>query len=182
MLIVGLGNPGLKYHWTRHNAGALALDALRQHWQCTDFVHNKKTQALVSIGRLGRHKVILARPESFMNESGVSVQKLLHFFKVPVSKLVVLHDDKDLPLQTIRLKPYGKESGSGGQNGVHSVIQHVGTSSFARIKIGVANDTLHKKDTADFVLEKFTATERALLPDIFEAVAQAAETLLKPAK
>ena len=177
-LIVGLGNPGRKYTKTRHNAGFLFLDFLSDEELLPDFKLREKFHASISTATLENGDAVFAKPQTFMNESGRAVQALLKFYKLKPKDLLVIHDDKDLPFGTVRFKKSGLESGDGGHNGVKSIIAALGTSTFARLKIGVANDHLYKKDTADFVLEKFTAEEEKKLPDLFLQAKKSAESYL----
>src|SRR3989339_928868 len=162
-LLVGLGNPGKEYEKTRHNMGGRVLDALK-----LDFHLEKKFQAEIYV-KTGRDlsptdkPFILCKPQTFMNNSGMAVRAVADYYKISPSDIIVIHDDKDLPLGTIRLR---KKGSSGGHNGVQSIIDHLGTSSFTRLKIGVANELTEKNDTTQFVLDKFSKAEEKLLPKI----------------
>ncbi len=165
-LIIGLGNPGKQYERTRHNAGFMALDLLAG---TTEFMLQKKFQAEIATLEIDGQKVIAAKPQTFMNESGLSTRALVDFYKLSPAKVVVVHDDKDIPLGKFRVQ---KDRGAAGHNGVASIIEHLGTKDFWRIRIGVATMEYPIEDTAEFVLGKFAkeelaqlheATERALL-------------------
>ena len=181
-LIVGLGNPGRTYTKTRHNVGFLFLDYFAAQELFPDFTKRAKFFAAMSASTIDGEEVILAKPQTFMNESGRAVAALVKFYKIAPKDLLVVHDDKDLPFETVRLKKAGVESGPGGHNGVKSIIAALGTNTFARLKIGVANDVLFKKDTADFVLEKFSKTEEKALLTILEHAKKSAQSCLQLAK
>ncbi len=154
-LIVGLGNPGKQYAKTRHNVGFRVIAAL-------------PTQP----------NVIYLKPDTFMNNSGTAVKAAMHYYKISLPDVLVVFDDKDLPLGTIRFRTKGS---SGGHNGVQSIIDHLGNSQFARLKIGTApadpNEVIH--DTTDYVLGKFTKEEEKQLPDIIEQAAQKVKEWIK---
>ncbi|MHB1296132.1 MAG: aminoacyl-tRNA hydrolase [Anaerolineae bacterium] len=144
-LIVGLGNPGREYAKTRHNVGFQCVDALAEAHQIA--LGKKRFCAVFGEGRIGEHRVILARPLTFMNESGRAVGPLAHWYKIPPTQVLVIHDDLDLPLGRIRLRPGGS---SGGHRGVASVIETLGTGDFPRLRIGIGRPELG--DPVDYVL------------------------------
>lgn len=156
-LIVGLGNPGREYRLTRHNMGFMAVDALAQAWHLS----NQKVQskAIILTGTFAGNKVILAKPQTFMNLSGQAVSGLLNFYKIPLDHLLVAHDDIDLPFGTIRIRPGG---GSAGQKGVGSIIERLGTQEFARMRLGVGRPP-GQMDSADYVLKSFSKEDEAFL-------------------
>jgi PTH1 family peptidyl-tRNA hydrolase len=167
-LIVGLGNPGKKYEGTRHNAGFLALEYLRNEWGFPTFRENNSFQAECSEGRIGNEKIILTRPLTFMNDSGNAVQTLMHFYKIETNDLTVVHDDIDISLGSIR---ESFDSRSAGHNGVEDIIAKIGAKDFLRFRIGIrtarvaSGDTSF--DTAQFVLDAFPPEERALIGSLF---------------
>lgn len=171
-LIVGLGNPGKQYERTRHNVGFVIVDELKNNEQGTI---NKKLQAETLKTEVGGKRVILAKPTTFMNNSGVAVQSLLTFYKLKPNSLIVIHDDKDIPLGETRVQI---NRGAGGHNGVQSIIDHLGTKDFTRIRVGVApsDKTIH--DTADFVLGKFTKDEQKVLKGVIKNVVAEVCTML----
>lgn len=171
-LIIGLGNPGKKYERTRHNAGWLFIDRLAGD---APFKAETKNQAAVLKTTLNGRRVLLAKPLTFMNNSGSAVALLLHFYKLTPNALIVVHDDKDIPLGEFRIQT---NRGAGGHNGVLSIIEHLGTKDFTRVRLGVAptEKTIH--DTADFVLGKLTAGEQTALRAVFDNVRQEIETLV----
>jgi PTH1 family peptidyl-tRNA hydrolase len=178
-LLVGLGNPGRKYAGTRHNAGAMVLEALirRSGDALGPLKENKKLKGLVSKGRLADTGAVLLFPTTYMNLSGEAVQAAASFYKIPPERTLLIFDDKDIPLGQLRLRP---EGGAGGHNGVKSVIQRLGTQRFPRLRVGIGGAAADRAgDTADFVLGKPSKAERAALEDAVSRAAAAAETVLR---
>lgn len=173
-LLVGLGNPGPTYGQTRHNIGYLVADRLAARLGSTFKVH-KRSGAEIVTGRVCGHPVVLAKPRTYMNESGRQVGPLAKFYSVPPADVVVIHDDLDLDFGCIRLKRGG---GEGGHNGLRSVVAALGTKDFQRVRIGIGRPP-GRKDPAAFVLEKFNSAERAEVPAICEQAADAAELLIE---
>ncbi|MCW2686026.1 MAG: peptidyl-tRNA hydrolase [Mycobacterium sp.] len=174
LLVVGLGNPGPNYAKTRHNLGFVVVDLLAERIGSKFKVH-KKSGAEITTGRLGGRSVVLAKPRTYMNESGRHVASLAKFYSVPPADIVVIHDELDIDFGRIRLKLGG---GEGGHNGVRSVASALGTKDFQRVRIGIGRPP-GRKDPAAYVLENFTATERAEVPTICEQAADATELLLE---
>jgi PTH1 family peptidyl-tRNA hydrolase len=164
-IIVGLGNPGRKYERTRHNAGFMAVDELARDLRFS--LTQEKYHALIGKGKVGVDEVLLGKPQTFMNESGRSVGAILRYTAATVADLIVVHDDLDLPLGTVRVKPGG---GHGGHNGLRSIIEHLGTPGFIRIRVGIGRPPADR-DAADYVLSPFLPEERQ---GVLDAVAQAA--------
>ncbi len=172
-IIVGLGNPGLKYAGTRHNTGFSALIGISDKFDIP--VNKKQCKALVGHGFIADEKVVLAMPQTYMNLSGESVSELLNFYKCTPDDLIVLYDDVDLDVGVIRLR--GKGS-AGGHNGIKSIIELIGTDTFDRVKIGVG----HKPedwDLADHVLARFSPEDRKTMQDSIERSVLAVEELIK---
>ena len=170
-LIVGLGNPGLSYKKTRHNAGFQALDALAERLGVR--VKTKGFSALYGEGRIGGERVILCKPQTYMNLSGDAVQQLLHFYKLAPDRLVVLYDDIDLPIGSMRIRANGS---AGSHNGMRSIISCIHSEDFARIRIGVGKDeSLMLKD---YVLKRPSKDEQKTLNEVFEHAADAAELIV----
>ena len=167
-IIVGLGNPGRKYERTRHNAGFMALDELAQNLHCD--VAQDKYHALIGKARIDSEAAVLAKPQTYMNDSGRAVAAILRETYATVSDLMVIHDELDLPLGTVRMKIGG---GHGGHNGLRSLIEFLGSPDFIRIRIGIGRPALNM-DPADYVLSPFLAEEH---PAVSEAVAKAAEAV-----
>ncbi|MFV8049836.1 aminoacyl-tRNA hydrolase [Mycobacterium sp. 48b] len=173
LLVVGLGNPGPAYAKTRHNIGFMVADVLAARIGSAFKVH-KKSGAEVITGRLAGAPVVLAKPRCYMNESGRQVGPLAKFYSVPPGRIVVIHDELDIDFGRIRLKVGG---GEGGHNGLRSVASALGSKDFQRVRIGVGRPP-GRKDPAAFVLESFTAAERAEVPTICEQAADATELLI----
>jgi len=153
-LIVGLGNPGKKYIDTRHNAGWHLLDTIvRDHSEFR--FDEKRNRALIARGKLADVGVALVKPQTFMNLSGEAVGPLARFYKVPPERILVAYDDVDLPPATLRLRPKG---GAGGQKGMRSIIQHLGTEEFPRMRLGIGRPP-GKMPTEAYVLQKFKPDE-----------------------
>nr|WP_243108444.1 aminoacyl-tRNA hydrolase [Maliibacterium massiliense] len=148
VMIVGLGNPGLQYEKTRHNAGFIAVDALASRYGIAFKMH--KARALVGQGQIEGRRVMLVKPQTFMNASGEAVGALVRYYRFGPAQLVVLYDDIDLPAGALRVRPSG---GAGTHNGMRSVLAHVGDEHFARIRIGVGAPP-RGYDLADYVLGK----------------------------
>jgi PTH1 family peptidyl-tRNA hydrolase len=168
LLIIGLGNPGKEYARTRHNAGFLLVDYLKEKYAFPDFEFNKKLNCETSKKAAANGEVMLIKPQTFMNESGRAIRAVLDFYKIKPENMVVLHDEIDLPLGTYKIT---NNSSSAGHNGVQDIIDHIGTQNFRRIRVGIANEDLRAKiEPGDFVLQKFTDEElseiSALFPEI----------------
>jgi PTH1 family peptidyl-tRNA hydrolase len=167
-IIVGLGNPGRKYERTRHNAGFMAVDALATSLGVD--ITQEKLHALIGRVRIGSVEAIVAKPQTYMNESGRAVGAILRDIYATVSDLIVIHDELDLPLGAVRVKVGG---GHGGHNGLRSIIEHLGSSDFIRIRVGIGRP-LPGMDSADYVLSPFFREE---LQSASAAVTRAAEAV-----
>lgn len=172
-LVVGLGNPGPGYAATRHNVGQMVLDELAERGRLTFKSH--KTNATVAEGRIapGGPRYILAKPNTFMNVSGGPVAQLLRFYSLEPSQLIVVHDELDIPFDTLKLKFGG---GHGGHNGVRDVISAIGTGDFTRVRVGVGRPP-GSSAAADHVLKGFSSTERKTLPNLVADAADAVEQI-----
>jgi peptidyl-tRNA hydrolase, PTH1 family len=172
-VIVGLGNPGIRYRTTRHNAGFLAIDFLREHFGLPEFESERKFRALVSTGNTERGKLLLVKPETYMNESGESVRGLLDFYKLTPASLIVIHDDVDIAPGKMKQTA---ASSSAGHNGVENIIDRLGTKDFMRFRLGIGRPPEPGKDTASYVLEPFSSEDlvvlRALFPELAEKIQQ----------
>jgi PTH1 family peptidyl-tRNA hydrolase len=173
LLVVGLGNPGPQYAKTRHNVGFMVADLLAERLGAPFKVHKRSGAEIVS-GRLGNRSVVVAKPRTFMNESGRHIGPLAKFYSVSPADMIVIHDELDIDFGKIRLKLGG---GEGGHNGLRSVANALGTKDFQRVRIGIGRPP-GRKDPAAFVLEPFTAAERAELATICELAADATELLI----
>lgn len=167
-VIVGLGNPGREYRFTRHNAGFMVIDFLCESLGIK--LSRMQSKALAGSGVLEGRKIILAKPQTFMNLSGQSVSGLVRFYKIPLSNLLIIHDDLDLPLGTLRLRPGG---GSAGQKGLASTIQQLGTQNFPRMRVGIGRPP-GQMVAADYVLQDFSSADRQTLSLVLDRAEQAA--------
>ncbi len=172
-LIAGLGNPGKKYEGTRHNTGFAALDHLALQWGIG--VTRAKFDALTGTGTAGGARVLLMKPQTFMNLSGVAIQKAADFYKVPAQHIIVLFDDISLAPGKLRVRPSGS---AGGHNGIKSIISAVG-QEFPRVKIGVGERPRPEYDLADWVLSRFTAQEWGAVESRFDDVCDAVLMITK---
>lgn len=155
-LIVGLGNPGKQYDKTRHNVGFACVDEFVDSQKGT-WVHKKQFKASVCELRLGQSRVVVIKPDTFMNLSGEAVQAVQHLYKIANNKTIVVHDELDIPFGQIRTKTGG---GAAGHNGIKSLTTHIG-ADFGRVRVGIANDQAKLVDSADFVLQRFNKEELA---------------------
>ena len=172
-LIVGLGNPGDQYRHTRHNFGFMVIDRLAEKLAVS--LKKVKFKALLAETKLDGQALILAKPMTFMNDSGRAVGPLLRFFKVPPDHLLVVHDDLDLPLGSLRLRPTGS---SGGQRGVASIIATLGTQDFPRLRLGISRPP-GQMDPVAYVLQNFTPAEAELKEMVLNQAADAALTFIR---
>jgi len=171
-LIVGLGNPGPSYSGHRHNVGAMVVDELAV--RTNGSLRSHKARAAAAEVRVDAQRAIIAKPLTFMNESGGPVAGLLSFYKVPVENLVVIHDELDIPFAEVRLKLGG---GEGGHNGLRSVTKSVGTRDYLRVRVGIGRPP-GRMDAADYVLHDFSSTERSEVPLLISDAADAVERLV----
>lgn len=174
-LLLGLGNPGNEYAATRHNVGFRAVETFVKSHAFTVFKFEKKFRAEITVGTLGERKIIIAKPQTFMNLSGEAARALVDFYKIPTTNVIAVFDDKDLPFGMLRLRTDG---GSGGHNGVKSLIAHLG-ANFTRVRVGVANELLAHHPTDAFVLSRFAADEEKALPPLLTRAADAATAILE---
>jgi PTH1 family peptidyl-tRNA hydrolase len=165
-LIVGLGNPGADYVKTRHNAGFLLVEKLAERWKAA-WKTGRKFQARVSRAERAGTTVLLAEPQTFMNLSGEAVGALVKFYHAPLRNVLIVVDDADLPLGEIRLRPGG---GTGGHHGLESVMQHLGSREYARLRIGIGRQGEARQITGH-VLGKFSAGDSALLEKVLDRAA-----------
>lgn len=162
-LIVGLGNPGKEYENTRHNAGFVVCERIISNERLTI---NKTTKLHCDVAK-GKD-FIVTMPTTFMNESGVAVRAVMDFYKLQPQDIIVIHDDKDIPLGEYRIQT---DRSAAGHNGIKSIIEHLGTQNFTRVRIGVATEEMKKyPDTADFVLGHFGKEEKKILEAVIEKI------------
>ncbi len=167
-LLVGLGNPGREYKDNRHNVGFMTIDRLAVRLNARGM--KVQSKAIVITAAYEERKLILAKPQTFMNLSGQSVQGLAHFYKIPLTNLMMISDDLDLPFGTIRIRASG---GPGGQRGMASTIEHLGTKDFPRLRIGIGRPP-GRMDPAAYVLQDFPKAEAQLLSEVLDHAADAA--------
>nr|NIS41060.1 aminoacyl-tRNA hydrolase [Desulfuromonadales bacterium] len=172
-LILGLGNPGPRYELTRHNAGFLVVDNLAEKHRISLSQH--KHRALYGRGEIQGVPVVVAKPMAYMNQSGKPAKALLSAFKIPPEKVLVVHDDIDLPLGKVKKKFKG---GDAGQLGVRSLLDELGTDRFARLRVGIGRPE-NKEDTVDYVLSSFEEDEIGPLNQVIEQALELIETTLK---
>lgn len=172
-LVVGLGNPGREYRDTRHNIGFMVIDQLCKEMGVS--MTRVQSRALVAAGKLEGQKIVLAKPQTFMNLSGQAVSGLVRFYKVPLEQLIVAHDDLDLPLGTLRLRPGG---GSAGQKGMESIIRQLSTQNFARLRMGIDRPP-GQMDAAAYVLQHFTRAEQEVVGLVLDRAASAVRTFVR---
>ncbi|MFH1656633.1 MAG: aminoacyl-tRNA hydrolase [Candidatus Nealsonbacteria bacterium] len=174
IIIIGLGNSGIKYNNTRHNIGFKVIDQFAEKKNFPEFKLSKKFNSLISQYNLNNKKIVLAKPQTFMNESGKAVKSLTNFYKTKKTELIVIHDDIDLPTEKIKIS---KDRGSAGHKGIESIISEIGNKNFIRFRIGIQS---HKKinTTEKFVLQKFTKQEINILKNITKKTIEAIEFLI----
>jgi PTH1 family peptidyl-tRNA hydrolase len=179
-LIVGLGNPGIEYQFTPHNAGFLAIDRIAE--RCGATVANRRNKALTATAKLAGFDVVLAKPETYMNLSGLAIAALAEDLEIdPLQDMIVLYDEVDLPLGAVRLRERGS---SAGHNGARSVSGALGSDEWLRVRIGVSPEDAEaasrvRKRSADFVLTPFRKKELVVLDEVLDRVAEAVEVVLK---
>jgi PTH1 family peptidyl-tRNA hydrolase len=172
-LVVGLGNPGPEYAGNRHNVGQMVLDDLAARFSGAFKAH--KTNARVAEGRLvpGGTRFVLAKPNSYMNNSGGPVAGLLSYYSLDPAHLIVVHDELDIPFDSLKIKQGG---GHGGHNGLRDIIAATGSNDFTRVRVGIGRPP-GRLSAADFVLQDFSAAERKTLPNLLDEAADAVEAI-----
>ena len=171
--IVGLGNPGLQYENTRHNVGFMTIDYLANKYDID--VRKSKFKSLYGQGEISGHKVMLIKPQTYMNNSGEAVRELRNFYKFDIDKLIVIYDDIDIDFGTIRIR---KKGSAGSHNGMKSIIYQIQDDQFPRIKVSIGKKP-EKWDLANFVLSGFSKEEAEILEDEIRIAAEAIEIILK---
>ena len=173
-LIIGLGNPGEKYEKTRHNAGFLTVDKLVSSSKYPGLSTQSKFNAEISQGTIDDEKIILAKPQTFMNNSGQAVKAIVDYYKIDLENIIVIHDDLDIPIGEYKIS---KNKNSGGHKGVQSIIDYLGTKDFTRIRIGIMTEN-KKTPTEKFVLERFSREEMEIVERVIEDVVKNISTQL----
>lgn len=171
-LLIGLGNPGREYRDNRHNLGFMVIDRLIVRLNARGM--KVQSKAIVTTTTYEERKLILAKPQTYMNLSGQSAQGLLNFYKIPVENMLIAHDDLDIPFGTIRIRPGG---GPGGQKGMASTIEQLGTKEFPRLRIGISRPP-GRMNPSDYVLQNFSREEMKILSEIVDRAADAALTFV----
>lgn len=174
-LVVGLGNPGKQYQMTRHNVGFMVIDYWIKSLAGHDPDYREEHKALTKKMKLEGQEIIVAKPQTFMNLSGESVQALMHFYKIPKENILVVHDDIDQTFGSLR---FHKNRGHGGQNGVRSISQVLGTQDYSRLKMGVGRPAHPDFDIGDYVLSNFSKEESPQLGKIFEKACDGIECFI----
>lgn len=172
ILLVGLGNPGKEYAQTRHNIGFMAVDEIIHRYSFSGF--RSKFKGQIAEGEIDGEKVIVLKPETYMNLSGDCVGPVCKFYKIPVDNVIVFHDDMDLPVGKVKVKRGG---GSGGHNGLKSIDKHLGNNYF-RVRIGVSKPLL-KEEVVNWVLSSFSKEDKKNLENILESIAKWMPLMLK---
>lgn len=177
-LIFGLGNPGKKFEKTRHNLGFRIVDFFARKNNFPKFKFSKKFDSLISEGILNGEKIILAKPQTFMNNSGIAIAKITKNYKLKTNNLIVVHDDLDLPLGKIKIS-IGR--GSAGHKGVQSIIDELGTKNFVRFRVGIKSEKIEnrKQKIEEFVLQKFNKKEEKILKRVIKKICKAIEITIK---
>ena len=173
-IIAGLGNPGVSYEQTRHNAGFLALDAIEKKFAPTSPEH--KFNAVCRRAVIGGKSCLLMRPQTFMNKSGEAVSDAMDFYDIPPENIIVIYDDISLDVGTMRIRRKGS---AGGHNGIKSIIDLCGSQDFPRIKIGIGGKPHPDYDLADWVLSRFSEEDMKTLAEVFEKSAEALELIVR---
>lgn len=172
-MLVGLGNPGLKYERTRHNVGFRAIDLLCSQRGCR--ADRLRLKALTGFCELGGQKVLLVKPMTYMNLSGQAVRPLADYYKIPPEHILVIFDDVSLPVGKLRVRPDGS---AGGHNGAKSLIAELGTQNFPRIRVGVGEKPHPDYDLADWVLSVFPLSQREAMAEVYSRAAEAARAIV----
>lgn len=171
-IIAGLGNPGKEYAGTRHNVGYDVIDYLVEKYNLR--TNKLKFNSVYWEIQINGEKVMLVKPVTYMNRSGIAISEIVKFYKVPLENLIVIYDDIDIPLGTLRIRPHGS---AGTHNGMKSIISSLGDDKFPRIRIGI--DRNPNMDLADYVLQRFSAEERNTIEPIIKLAAEAGEEIVK---
>ncbi|MDD2396757.1 MAG: aminoacyl-tRNA hydrolase [Tissierellia bacterium] len=170
-IIAGLGNPGKEYTSSRHNSGYMALEYLAEKLSVK--LNKLKFNSVYGDTSINGEKVMLVKPVTYMNRSGIAIAEIVKFYKIPIENLIVIYDDIDIPLSALRIRPNGS---AGTHNGMKSIVESIG-SEFPRIRIGIGrNDEM---DLADYVLQKFSSSEKDIVSPIIEKAAEAALEIIE---
>lgn len=171
-LVVGLGNPGMRYRFNRHNTGFLVVDQLALQYHIS--IAQTLFDAHIGKGKIAGSAILLAKPQTFMNLSGMAVRKLADYYRIEFEDIIVVHDDLDLPFLTIRLKAGG---GHGGHKGLISIIDHLGVTDFLRVRLGIGRPE-HKSMVESYVLSPFSEEETTALPPLLRIAGEAVADII----
>lgn len=172
-LVVGLGNPGRKYSGTKHNVGFNVVDCLAERLRAEGWKMGFK--GVCAEGRLDEKKILMLKPETYMNRSGESVLEAMRYYKIPESNLIVIHDEMDLPFGQLRVKSGG---GSAGHNGIASITQLIGSGGYQRVRVGIAKPA-YKQETVNYVLSGFSKVDKEILEDVVFRASDAALEIIE---
>lgn len=171
--VIGLGNPGLKYRGTRHNVGFDAIDALAKRNNIS--ISKIKHKAIYGETNINGEKVLFIKPQTYMNNSGMTVLDVQKFYKIPIENIIVIYDDIDIDVGSLRIR---KKGSGGSHNGMRSIIYHLQNDNFPRVRIGVGRPK-NNEDLADYVLNKFSKDDRIVIDEIIDDVALSVEEIIK---
>ena len=171
-IIAGLGNPGRKYEGTRHNVGFHAIFYLEDRLGVN--ANRVKFQAATGEAQIAGHRVLLLKPQTYMNLSGNAIREAMNFYKVPPEKLIVIYDDWDIPVGRLRVRPSGS---AGSHNGMRSILQQIGTEGFPRVRIGIGEET--RAETVHYVLSRFPKEQEKMINDIIKQAGDAAIDIIE---
>ena len=175
-ILVGLGNPGSKYEFTRHNIGFRIVDNLARDIK-TEFKKVKSYYSLISRGMINNHKVMLIKPQTFMNLSGRAVSKVVYYYKIPIQDLLIVYDDLNLELGQIRIR---KKGSAGGHKGIESIMQYLHSEEIPRLRIGVGNPSVNFNfDCVSYVLSNFSGDEEDKIQEIIKLSTEAIKTVIE---
>jgi len=174
--VVGLGNPGLKYEFTRHNIGFRIVDSLAQEIE-VEFKKVKSYYSLISRGMINNHKVILIKPQTFMNLSGRAVSKVVSYYKMPLQDLLIVYDDLNLELGQVRIR---KKGSAGGHMGMESIMQYLNSEDVPRLRIGIGNPSVNFNfDCVSYVLSNFNGDEKDKIKKVIQLSAEATKIIIE---
>jgi len=175
-IVVGLGNPGVKYEFTRHNIGFMILDNLARNIKI-EFKKVKSYYSLISRGMINNHKVILIKPQTFMNLSGRAVRKAVSYYKIPLQDLLIVYDDLNLELGQIRIR---KKGSTGGHKGIESIMQYLNSEDIPRLRIGIGNPPVNfNSDCTSYVLSNFSYDEKDKIKEVMQLSTEAIKTVIE---
>jgi len=173
-VILGLGNPGLRYKWSRHNIGFQVIDLVAKFYHI-NLSKDRFAQAITGKGMIGESKVLLVKPTTYMNRSGLALKRIQDLHNIPSENILVIIDDIDLPWKKMRIR---KKGTSGGHKGLQSIITEIGSNNFPRLRMGIGKDLNSKIEISDYVLGKFNKKEKTELEDFCNVAVSALQTII----